>query len=57
MISVDAGRNMIVARYDNVFADGSRAEGAGVVMCNDEGKVTRVRTLNNSGSTPLRPTA
>jgi hypothetical protein len=55
MLSVDAGGNMIVARYFNVFADGSRTEGAGVVLFNDEGKLTRVRTLNNSGSTAMLP--
>ena len=55
MLSIDAGGNMIVARYYNVFADGSRTEGAGVVLFNDEGKLTRVRTLNNSGSTAMLP--
>ena len=57
MISVDAGGNMIVARYYNVFADDSRTEGAAVVLFNDEGKMTRVRTVNNSGSTAMLPPA
>lgn len=55
MLSVDAGGNMVVARYYNVFADGSRTEGAGVVLFNDDGKLIRVRTLNNTGVTAMVP--
>ena len=55
MISVSARNNMLVALYFNVFADGSRTEGAGVVLFNDDGKIVSVRAVNNSGATPMKP--
>jgi hypothetical protein len=54
MASVTVAGNIVTGRYFNVFADGSRTEGVGVILFDDEGKMTRVRTLNNSG-TAMRP--
>jgi hypothetical protein len=55
MVSVSARNNLLTARYYNEFADGTRTEGAGIVLFNDHGKIVAVRALNNSGATPMSP--
>jgi hypothetical protein len=57
MISVSARNNLLTTHYYNVFADGSRTEGAGVALFDDDGKIVAVRALNNSGATPMKPDA
>jgi ketosteroid isomerase-like protein len=54
MTSVSAHNNLLTARYFNVFADGSRTEGAGIALFDDRGKIVSIRALNNSGATPMK---
>ena len=54
MRSVAVHNNLLTCSYYNVFADGSKTEGAGVALFNDDGKIIAVRALNNSGATPMK---
>ena len=57
MVSVSARNNLLTVHYYNEFADGTKTEGAGVLLFNDDGKVVAVPALNNTGATPMTPRA